>query len=197
MKKNIIITSSFVIAVLISSSTMGSVESKDRHAAHITGKATHEVQHMDHLHYSRPQVAIQRVVRAVPRSSSIPIRSVRTLPPHSSSGSSRVHQLVTLADLPLPVQRTFACIRWVESRGHTVDGNSQTGEGLYQFMPEIWQYAARALNYKGVYRGGVLVGGPAFSANQATAEQQNDVAAFFWSRNHGLKPEWYDGCAGE
>lgn len=88
--------------------------------------------------------------------------------------------------LPLSAQVTFACIRYVESRNHPNDTNQYSGaEGLYQFLPYIWQYGAKAL------------GIPVMDANYATPEQQSAVAVWFWKRNNGFAPEWQDGCTGE
>jgi len=85
--------------------------------------------------------------------------------------------------LPLSVQRVFACIRYTESRNHPNDTNQQSGaEGLYQFLPYIWQYGEHAL--------GIAVD----NANYATPEQQSAVAVWYYERNGGFSPEWQDGC---
>jgi len=87
--------------------------------------------------------------------------------------------------LPLKAQVTFACIRYAESRNHPNDTNQQSGaEGLYQFLPYLWQYGAKALGIKAV------------SANNATPEQQSAVAVWYYKRNAGFYPEWVDGCTG-
>jgi len=85
--------------------------------------------------------------------------------------------------LPFAVQRVFACIRYAESRNHPNDTNQSSGaEGLYQFLPYIWQYGAHAL--------GIAID----NANYATPEQQSAVAVWYYERNGGFSPEWSDGC---
>jgi hypothetical protein len=83
---------------------------------------------------------------------------------------------------------TFACIRYTESRGHVVDRNSGGAEGLYQFMPETWYYGAKALHFKG---------NALYHPDAATAYQQSEIAAWYYHRNGGFRPEWTDGCPGE
>jgi len=85
--------------------------------------------------------------------------------------------------LPPSVQLQFKCIAFRESRNKLVDTNVVSGaQGMYQFMPEIWQFARANIS-----------GLPA-TPNEATQIQQNAVAYFYWTRNHGLYPEWTDGC---
>ena len=88
--------------------------------------------------------------------------------------------------LPASVQETFACIRYVESRNHPNSVNVTSGaQGLYQFLPYLWTYGAKAL------------GITTTSAIYATPQQQSAVAVWYWTRNNGFAPEWFDGCAGE
>ena len=88
-----------------------------------------------------------------------------------------------LLSLPRDVQTRFACIAYRESRGKVIDTNVVSGaQGMFQFMPEIWQYARQ--NIKGL---------PA-TPNEADVYQQQAVAVFYYNRNHGLYPEWTDGC---
>jgi len=85
--------------------------------------------------------------------------------------------------LPPSVQLQFKCIAYTESRNKLVDTNVVSGaQGMYQFMPEIWKFARSYM--------------PSLPAtpNQANKIEQNAVAYFFWTRNHGLYPEWTDGC---
>ena len=88
-----------------------------------------------------------------------------------------------LLSLPLEAQKRFACVAYVESRGKVVDTNVVSGaQGMFQFMPEIWQYAR---NY---------VKGLPLTPNEADVYQQQAVAVFYYKRNGGLYPEWQDGC---
>jgi len=85
--------------------------------------------------------------------------------------------------LPPSVQLQFKCIAHTESRDKLVDTNVVSGaQGMYQFMPEIWKFARSYM--------------PSLPAtpNQANKIEQNAVAYFYWTRNHGLYPEWTDGC---
>jgi len=85
--------------------------------------------------------------------------------------------------LPPSVQLQFKCIAHTESRDKLVDTNVVSGaQGMYQFMPGIWQFARSYM--------------PSLPAtpNQANKIEQDAVAYFFWTRNHGLYPEWTDGC---
>lgn len=85
--------------------------------------------------------------------------------------------------LPPSVQLQFKCIAFRESRNKLVDTNVvSNAQGMYQFMPEIWAYARAN-----------IAGLPA-TPNEATQIQQNAVVYFYWTRNHGLYPEWTDGC---
>ena len=85
--------------------------------------------------------------------------------------------------LPPSVQLQFKCIAYTESRNKLVDTNVvSNAQGMYQFMPLIWQFARANIS-----------GLPA-TPNEATQIQQNAVAYFYWTRNHGLYPEWTDGC---
>jgi len=85
--------------------------------------------------------------------------------------------------LPPSVQLQFKCIAHTESRDKLVDTNVVSGaQGMYQFMPEIWKFARSYM--------------PSLPAtpNQANKIEQDAVAYFYWTRNHGLYPEWTDGC---
>lgn len=87
--------------------------------------------------------------------------------------------------LPMAAQVTFACIRYVESRNHPNDTNQYSGaEGLYQFLPYIWQYGAKE------------IGLSIMDANYATPQEQSAVAVWYWKHNGGFAPEWEDGCTG-
>jgi hypothetical protein len=80
---------------------------------------------------------------------------------------------------PLKVQETFACIRYHESRNHRVDTTVSSGaEGWYMFMPYEWK-VARAH----------IPGLPAHP-NEATGDQQSEVALWYYHRNNGPYPEW-------
>ena len=88
-----------------------------------------------------------------------------------------------LLSLPVHAQRQFACIAYTESRGKVVDTNPvSNAQGMFQFLPYIWQYAR---NY---------VKGLPPTPNGADVYQQQAVAVFYYNRNHGLYPEWTDGC---
>ena len=94
-----------------------------------------------------------------------------------------IREFDPITALPPSVQLQFKCIAFRESRNKLVDTNPVSGaQGMYQFMPEFWAYA-RA-NIRGL---------PA-TPNEATQIGQNAVAYFYWTRNHGLYPEWTDGC---
>ena len=88
-----------------------------------------------------------------------------------------------LLSLPVHAQRQFACIAYTESRGKVVDTNPvSNAQGMFQLLPYIWQYAR---NY---------VKGLPPTPNEADVYQQQAVAVFYYNRNHGLYPEWTDGC---
>ena len=88
-----------------------------------------------------------------------------------------------LLSLPVHAQRQFACSAYTESRGKVVDTNPvSNAQGMFQFLPYIWQYAR---NY---------VKGLPPTPNKADVYQQQAVAVFYYNRNHGLYPEWTDGC---
>lgn len=88
-----------------------------------------------------------------------------------------------LLSLPVHAQRQFACIAYTESRGKAFDTNPvSNAQGMFQFLPYIWQYAR---NY---------VKGLPPTPNEADVYQQQAVAVFYYNRNHGLYPEWTDGC---
>ena len=88
-----------------------------------------------------------------------------------------------LLSLPVHAQRQFACIAYTESRGKVVDTNPvSNAQGMFQFLPYIWQYSR---NY---------VKGLPPTPNKADVYQQQAVAVFYYNRNHGLYPEWTDGC---
>ena len=88
-----------------------------------------------------------------------------------------------LLSLPRDVQARFACVAYRESRGKVVDTNVVSGaHGMFQFMPEIWQFARE--NIKGLPP----------TPNEADVYQQQSAVVFFYKRNQGLAPEWTDGC---
>ena len=88
-----------------------------------------------------------------------------------------------LLSLPRDVQARFACVAYRESRGKVVDTNPvSSAQGMFQLLPYIWQYAR---NY---------VKGLPPTPNEADVYQQQAVAVFYYNRNHGLYPEWQDGC---
>ena len=94
-----------------------------------------------------------------------------------------IREFDPITALPPSVQLQFKCIAFRESRNKLVDTNVVSGaQGMYQFMPEIWAYARANIS-----------GLPA-TPNEATQIGQNAVAYFYWTRNHGLYPEWTDGC---
>jgi len=78
--------------------------------------------------------------------------------------------------LPLADQEVFACIRYHESRNHLHDGYGS--EGWYQFTNYIWWYATTQI--KGL---------PA-TPNEATGDQQSEVAVFYLKRNGRFSVEW-------
>ena len=86
--------------------------------------------------------------------------------------------------LPLKVQEQFACIRYHESRNHLYSVNKSTdAEGWYQIIPMIWNFAKANI--------------PDLPAKplEATADQQSQVAVWYYHRNNGLYPEWNgDNC---
>jgi Transglycosylase-like domain len=87
-----------------------------------------------------------------------------------------------IASLPESVQATFACLRYVESRNHLTSVSYAGAGGLYQFMPLIWS----------------SFGGLAFAPTpeQATGDQQDQVAVNVYNHNHGFYPEWQDPACG-
>ena len=88
-----------------------------------------------------------------------------------------------LLSLPRDVQARFACVAYRESRGKVVDTNVvSSAQGMFQFMPEIWQYAR------------AHVKGLPPTPNEADVYQQQSAVVFYYNRNHGLYPEWTDGC---
>ena len=88
-----------------------------------------------------------------------------------------------LLSLPRDAQARFACVAYRESRGKVVDTNPvSSAQGMFQLLPYIWQYAR---NY---------VKGLPPTPNEADVYQQQAVAVFYYNRNHGLYPEWQDGC---
>ena len=96
---------------------------------------------------------------------------------------TRARPLEPLLTVSPKYRHMLACVRNHESRNKLVDTNPSTdAEGLYQFIPYIWQYARTYIH-----------GLPA-KPNQATRYQQDEVAVFYINRNHGLYPEWQDGC---
>ena len=95
----------------------------------------------------------------------------------------RVMPTPPLLSLPRDVQARFACVAYRESRGKVVDTNPvSNAQGMFQLLPYIWQYAR---NY---------VKGLPPTPNEADVYQQQAVAVFYYNRNHGLYPEWTDGC---
>ena len=94
-----------------------------------------------------------------------------------------IREFDPITALPPSVQLQFKCIAYTESKNKLVDTNVVSGaQGMYQFMPMIWAYARANIS-----------GLPA-TPNEATQIGQNAVAYFYWTRNHGLYPEWTDGC---
>jgi len=88
-----------------------------------------------------------------------------------------------LLSLPRDVQARFACVAYRESRGKVVDTNVvSSAQGMFQFMPDIWQFARQ--NIKGLPP----------TPNEADIYQQQSAVVFYYNRNHGLYPEWTDGC---
>lgn len=83
--------------------------------------------------------------------------------------------------LPRIVQLGFACIRRFESRNHLVDGNANTGEGWYQFIPSTFHSGAVALHFPLRVQ---------WSANLATGDQQSAVAVWYWNRNRRFGVQW-------
>jgi len=84
--------------------------------------------------------------------------------------------------LPISAQITFACIRYHESRNHLTSVNVYSGDGgLYQFSSLIWQ-AYGGLQY-------------APKPEQATGNEQDQVAVNVYNHNGGFYPEWSaDNC---
>lgn len=81
--------------------------------------------------------------------------------------------------LPTKVQQEFACVAYAESRDKLVDTNATSGaQGKWQFLLYIWDYARSN-----------IVGLPP-TPNQANEWQQDTVAWWFYTRNHGFSPEW-------
>jgi hypothetical protein len=120
------------------------------------------------------------VVAAITSFSFLPASTVAEEVPIAANGI-RVFDPITA--LPPSVQLQFKCIAYTESRNKLVDTNVVSGaQGMYQFMPEIWQFARENIT------------GLPPTPNEATQIQQNAVAYFYWTRNHGLYPEWTDGC---
>lgn len=79
---------------------------------------------------------------------------------------------------PETVQEEFACVRYMESRNHFNSYNtSSKAYGWYQITPYIWSWAAGHL-------------GLPSRAQEATTEQQSEVALWYYQRNGGLSPEW-------
>jgi len=94
-----------------------------------------------------------------------------------------IREFDPITALPPSVQLQFKCIAFRESRNKLVDTNVVSGaQGMYQFMPEIWAFARSYM--------------PSLPAtpNEANKIEQDAVAYFYWTRNHGLYPEWTDGC---
>ena len=83
-----------------------------------------------------------------------------------------------IKSLPVSVQATFACLRYVESRNHLTSVSYSGAGGLYQFMPLIWK------SYGGLKY--------APTPELATGDQQDQVAVNVYMRNHGFYPEWQD-----
>lgn len=79
---------------------------------------------------------------------------------------------------PAAVQEEFACVRYMESRNHFNSYNASSGAyGWYQITPYIWSWASGHL-------------GLPTRAQEATTEQQSEVALWYYQRNGGLSPEW-------
>jgi len=86
--------------------------------------------------------------------------------------------------LPPSSRAGFTCIMWHESRStptvfHPTDYNAEQGAGgIFQFIPYIWQYGAKALGISATY------------AQEASVTDQFRVASFYYKRNGGFHPEW-------
>ena len=120
-------------------------------------------------------------VVAVVGSSLVGTHSITTVNEPMVANGVRTFDPITA--LPPSVQLQFKCIAYVESRNKLVDTNVVSGgQGMYQFMPLIWQFARANIS-----------GLPA-TPNEATQIQQNAVAYFYYTRNGSLYPEWQDGC---
>lgn len=181
------------ITIIASAGALGPIPNSEPSGI-VAPKVTHR--------FVKPHVALRKPTA---RYAATPTKTVALRKPHAmrSTDSYLVGETLwqtwktdpsaykpTLSDptrsLPLSAQETFACIRYVESRNHPNDTNQSSGaEGLYQFLPYIWRYGAKAL------------GIPVTDANYATPEQQSAVAVWYYKRNNGFAPEWQDGCAGE
>jgi hypothetical protein len=79
-----------------------------------------------------------------------------------------------------PLQRTFQCIRFHESRNHLNDGSAS--QGWYQLTFQIWNFAATQL--------GLPLWTGSWSPNRATGDQQSAVAVFYLERNGRFGVEW-------
>ena len=90
--------------------------------------------------------------------------------------------------LPVASRSRFTCVMWVESRStpthlNATDYNPTSGAGgVFQFLGYIYKYGASAL------------GIPQTSPQSASLVNQFKVAAFYYKRNGGLKPEWQENC---
>jgi hypothetical protein len=98
--------------------------------------------------------------------------------------AKQTHIFKQMDYLPAKSRKVFSCIMWIESRStpkklNATDYNSYSGAGgVFQFIPYIWQWAAKQLGIKTQY------------AQQASLKDQFRVAAFYYKRNSGFNPEW-------
>jgi hypothetical protein len=116
--------------------------------------------------------------------------------PTNSIGREKIPHVETIAPathphvfrpmniLPAASRAMFKCIMWNESRStlnrlKANDYNASSGAGgIFQFVPYIWQWAAKQLNIRVQY------------AQEASITDQFRVAAYYYKRNNGFYPEW-------
>ena len=82
----------------------------------------------------------------------------------------------SLASIPTSAQKTFACIRYNESRNHLDSISYEFAGGLYQFLDYIWAHYG-GLKY-------------ASKAQYASGIEQDAVAVNVYKANKGFLPEW-------
>ena len=127
----------------------------------------------------QPSPPKQHFVVAVARIAPIPVTEWDTTDTDSTAYLPKANDPIT--NLPPDAQKTFACIRYAESRNHPTSRNITSGAGgLYQILTYIW------LHYGG--------GKYAPSADLATPQEQGQIASTIYLANHGFYPEWTDGC---